>query len=262
MEVFCYFALQFRMLMKFLGIIPARYGSTRLEGKPLVDIKGKPMIQWVYEKASLALDEVYVATDDTRIFDAVLSFQGKAVITSAHHNTGTNRCLEALEKITEITGEKFDVVINIQGDEPMLMPDQISTLMHCFQDGNTELATLVIPVTDPYDLENDSEVFVTFDKNMRALYFSRAVIPVVHTVPKSDWMQYNTFYKHIGLYGYTAKALKEFAGLSQSNLEKMEKLEQNRWMEHGGSIKIGITTHQSIPVDTPEDLERIRMMIE
>lgn len=247
--------------MKFLGIIPARYGSTRLEGKPLIDIKGKPMIQWVYEKVKLALENVYVATDDYRIVNAVESFGGKAVMTSRDHTTGTNRCLEALDKINTSLDTSFEVVINIQGDEPMIDPAQITTLMKCFDDHGTALATLVIPVTDPVDLENESEVFVTFDKNMNALYFSRAVIPVVHTVERKDWMSITTFYKHLGLYGYTTDALNKFANLPQSNLEKLEKLEQNRWLEHGGKIKIGITEHQSIPVDTMEDLERIRKII-
>jgi 3-deoxy-manno-octulosonate cytidylyltransferase (CMP-KDO synthetase) len=247
--------------MKFLGIIPARYGSTRLEGKPLVDIHGKPMIQWVYEKTKQALENVYVATDDQRIVDAVEAFGGNAILTSRDHTTGTNRCLEALEKVNQKSEDKFDAVINIQGDEPMLDPGQIKTLMECFEDQETELATLVIPVTDSYDLENASEVFVTFNNYMKALYFSRAVIPVIHEVPRSEWMNHYTFYKHIGLYGYTASALRSFAKLPPSNLEKTEKLEQNRWLEHGGTIKIGITKHQSIPVDTKEDLERIRKII-
>ena len=249
------------MHMKFLGLIPARYGSTRLEGKPLADINGKPMIQWVYEKTKLEMEYVYVATDDIRIKDAVESFGGNAVMTSANHTTGTNRCLEALEMITDELNMSFDVVINIQGDEPMINPEQINTLMECFHDPLAELATLVIPVTDAVDLENDSEVFVTFDKNMKALYFSRAVIPVVHGIDKSEWMNHTTFYKHLGLYGYTAEALKKFANLTPSNLERLEKLEQNRWLEDGGRIKIGITEHQSIPVDTIEDLERIRKII-
>lgn len=247
--------------MEFLGIIPARYGSTRLEGKPLVDINGKPMIQWVYEKTKLALQHVVVATDDKRIMTAVNDFGGEAVMTSSEHNTGTNRCLEALQKANKIHESDFDVVINIQGDEPMLNPEQITTLKSCFSDKDTELATLVLPVTDPIDLENDSEVFVTFDKNMKALYFSRAVIPVVHGVARERWMDQTTFYKHLGLYGYTSEALEKFANLPQSNLEMLEKLEQNRWIENGGSIKIGITKHQSIPVDTQEDLERIRKII-
>lgn len=249
------------MSMEFLGIIPARYGSTRLEGKPLVDIKGKPMIQWVYEKTKLALNHVVVATDDERIMTVVKEFGGEAVMTSAAHTTGTNRCLEALQKANKFHNTNFDVVINIQGDEPMLHPDQIKTLIHCFDDPNAELASLVIPVTDPIDLDNESEVFVTFDKDMNALYFSRAVIPVVHGVERRDWMNHTTFYKHLGLYGYTAEALKKFANLPQSKLEKSEKLEQNRWIENGGKIKMGITEHQSIPVDTREDLKRIREII-
>lgn len=259
--VFCYFALKFEMHMKFLGLIPARYGSTRLEGKPLADINGKPMIQWVYEKVKLEMEYVYVATDDMRIKDAVESFGGNAVMTSENHATGTNRCLEALDLICNQLNMTFDVVINIQGDEPMIHSEQIQTLLGCFNDQNTELATLVIPVTDSLDLENESEAFVAFDLNMKALYFSRAVIPVVYGVDKSEWMNHATFYKHLGLYGYTAKALKKFANLPPSNIEKMEKLEQNRWLENGGQIKIGITEHQSIPVDTQEDLERIRKII-
>ena len=247
--------------MKFLGIIPARYGSTRLEGKPLADINGKSMIQWVYEKVKMEMDHVYVATDDLRIKDAVEKFGGLAVMTSKDHTTGTNRCLEALQIIERSTNNTYDVVINIQGDEPMINPEQIRTLMDCFSDQATELATLVIPVTDATDLENESEVFVTFDVNMRALYFSRAVIPVVHGIQKEDWMKHATFYKHLGLYAYTTDALAQFAQLPQSRIEKLEKLEQNRWLENGGSIKIGITEHQSIPVDTLEDLERIRKII-
>ncbi len=249
------------MSMEFLGIIPARYGSTRLEGKPLADINGKPMIQWVYEKTKQTLQYVIVATDDDRIYKAVNEFGGEAVITSKSHNTGTNRCLEALEIFSKANNINFDVVINIQGDEPMLHPDQINTLIGCFDDPKAELATLVIPVTDAIDLENESEVFVTFDKNLKALYFSRAVIPVVHGIERDNWMSHATFYKHLGLYAYTVKSLQKFAGLPQSNLEKLENLEQNRWMENGGSIKIGITEHQSIPVDTLEDLERIRKII-
>lgn len=246
--------------MKFLGVIPARYGSTRLEGKPLADIHGKPMIQWVYEKASQAIDDVVVATDDQRIVNAVEAFGGRAVMTAADHQTGTNRCLEAFELVDGNQG-RYDVVINIQGDEPMLDPDQLSTLKKCFDNPGTELATLVIPVTDAFDLENNSEVFVTFTKNKKALYFSRAVIPVVYNIPKDQWLDYNTFYKHVGLYGYTAEALRKFAKLPQSNLELTEKLEQNRWIEDGGDIWIGITEHQSIPVDTQSDLERIRKMM-
>ena len=255
------FCAPIQMHMNFLGIIPARYGSTRLEGKPLVDINGKPMIQWVYEKVRSVMEHVFVATDDIRIVEAVEDFGGDAVMTSIDHETGTNRCLEAAEIITKKTNVDFDVIINIQGDEPMMNPEQIETLQECFQDSSTQLATLVIPVSDPVDIENESEVFVTFDKDMNALYFSRAVIPVVYGVEKKNWMKYNLYYKHLGLYAYTFESLREFASLKTSNLEQMEKLEQNRWLENGGKIKVGITEHQSIPVDTLEDLKRIREII-
>lgn len=247
--------------MEFLGIIPARYGSTRLEGKPLVDIKGKPMIQWVYEKAKLALKHLVVATDDDRIMAVVKGFGGEVVMTSETHNTGTNRCLEALQSASEIYAMNFDVVINIQGDEPMLHPDQVKTIIHCFDDPEAELATLVTPVTNPTELDNESEVFVTFDKNMKALYFSRAVIPVVYGIERKEWMDYATYHKHVGLYGYTPSALAKFSSLPQSTLEKLENLEQNRWLEDGGNINIGITEHQSANVDTIQDLERIRKII-
>ncbi len=247
--------------MKYIGIIPARYGSTRLEGKPLIDISGKPMIQWVYEKCLIALTEVYVATDDERILKAVESFGGKAVMTSREHTTGTNRCLEAYRIITRRNKTSHDVIINIQGDEPMLHPEQLMKLMGIFKDGNAQLATLVIPVTNPSDLNNESEVFVTFDKNMDALYFSRSVIPAIKGIPRSKWFEKNTFYKHLGLYAYTPGALEKFAALPQSHLELVEGLEQNRWLEDGNKIKIAITKHQSMPVDTEEDLAMIRKLM-
>ncbi len=247
--------------MKYIGIIPARYGSTRLEGKPLIDIAGKPMIQWVYEKCMNVLADVYVATDDERIKKAVESFGGNAVITSSEHNTGTNRCLEAYKIITGRNKISYDVIINIQGDEPMLHPEQLVCLMEAFQDNHTQLATLVIPVTNPGDLNNESEVFVTFDRNMNALYFSRSVIPAVKGVPKNNWFEKNTFYKHLGMYAYTPRTLEKFAALPQSHLELIEGLEQNRWLEDGNKIKIAITGHQSMPVDTEEDLAMIRKLM-
>ncbi len=247
--------------MKYIGIIPARYGSTRLEGKPLVSISGKPMIQWVYENSGEVLSEVVVATDDERIVQAVESFGGKAVMTSSEHTTGTNRCLEAYQIITKDTKRSFDVIINIQGDEPLLHPEQLKKLMDVFQDKDTELATLVIPVTNPRDLDNESEAFVTFDKNMNALYFSRSVIPAVKGVPRDQWFEKNTFYKHLGMYAYTPEALEKFAGLPRGHLELTEGLEQNRWLEAGNKIKIAITEHQSMPVDTEEDLAMIRKIM-
>lgn len=247
--------------MNYLGIIPARYGSTRLEGKPLADIEGKSMIQRVYEQATKAIKHVYVATDDKRIEEEVLGFGGKVVMTSPHHTTGTNRCLEALNKIQADSDITYDVVINVQGDEPLMVPEQLVELMDCFNDERTELATLITPVLRLDDLFNESEVFVVYNKDLFALYFSREVIPHIHGMHKTKWLANNKYYKHLGLYGYTTKALKEFAELPQSNLETTESLEQNRWLENGGNIKLAITKHDSIPVDTIDDLERVRAIV-
>ncbi|OHX67958.1 3-deoxy-manno-octulosonate cytidylyltransferase [Flammeovirga pacifica] len=248
-------------MRKFLGLIPARYGSSRLEGKPLADICGKPMIQHVYERAKVAIEDVYVATDDLRIVDAVESFGGKVIMTSANHENGTSRCLEALELVNKQTAAGFDAVVNIQGDEPLLEPSTLTELVNSFDD-ETNFATLVTPVVHQQDLENESEVFVTFDHNKNALYFSRAVIPTVRGKKRSEWMQHTTFYKHLGLYAYTEDALKLFSTLSPTTLEKLESLEQLRWVEHGYQIKVGITEHDSIPVDTKEDLERVRNIMQ
>ncbi len=247
--------------MNYLGIIPARYGSTRLEGKPLADIEGKTMIQHVYEQASKAIEEVYVATDDSRIEEAVLGFGGKVVMTSSEHTTGTNRCLEAFEKVNAASEKKFDVVINVQGDEPLLVPEQLGELMACFEDSRTEMATLITPVIRMDDLFNESEVFVVYNKDQFALYFSREVIPHIHGMHKTKWLDNNTYHKHLGLYGYTTKALKTFAELPQTNLELTESLEQNRWIENGGNIKLAVTQFDSIPVDTIDDLERVRKIV-
>lgn len=248
--------------MNFLGIIPARYGSTRLEGKPLVNIAGKPMIQWVYEESLKALDSVYVATDDDRIAEAVRAFGGKVVMTSGHHENGTTRCLEAWDLIKEIESTPFDAVLNVQGDEPLLHHGSLEDLKNCFEGGKTDFATLVIPVTAEEDLFNDSEVFVTFNKQMDALYFSRSVIPHIRGRHKMHWLEEGKFHKHLGLYAYTYEALKTFAGMPSSDLEHYENLEQLRWLENGGQIKIGITEHESIPVDTKDDLKRVRQIME
>jgi len=244
--------------MNFLGIIPARFGSTRLEGKPLADICGKPMIQHVYERASRAIETVVVATDDKRIEDAVKAFGGKVVMTSDLHNSGTNRCLEALNTIQFNSDTEYDVVLNIQGDEPMLEPNQIVELMSCFDRPKTEIATLVTKVTDAKDLDSKSEAFVIYDKNMRAIYFSRSVIPGVQGLNKSEWFGKTDFYKHVGMYAYKSNILEKIAGLPQSKLELIEGLEQNRWIENGYPIHVAITEFDSISVDTPEDLETIR----
>lgn len=247
--------------MNFLGIIPARFGSTRLEGKPLADICGKPMIQHVYERAKSAMETVYIATDDAKIVEAIDSFEGKSVLTSAEHNSGTNRCLEAYDKVRDIEEEEYDAIINIQGDEPMLHIEHLKLLMSCFDNPGTEIASLIFKVNTQEDLFNKSEVFVTFDKNYNALYFSRAVIPELKDVEKQDWFGKMDFYKHIGLYAYTPDALELFASLPQSVLEIAEGLEQNRWLENGHSIKLALTDKESFPVDTREDLEKIRTIM-
>ena len=247
--------------MKILGIIPARYGSTRLEGKPLLDIHGKSMIRRVYERAMNSIEDLYVATDDQRVIEEVDSFDGNSVMTGSHHNSGTNRCLEAYEKISKSTGKKYDVIINIQGDEPLLDPEQLDTLKSLFTDEYIMMGTLASPVVNPLDLDNESEAFVVFDKNKNALYFSRSVIPFVKGTARAQWFDKHTFYKHVGMYAYTPDALEIFASLPISKLEMTEGLEQNRWLENGHSIKVGITDRPGICVDTPEDLERIREII-
>jgi 3-deoxy-manno-octulosonate cytidylyltransferase (CMP-KDO synthetase) len=244
--------------MRFLGVIPARYASTRFPGKPLVDIAGKTMIQRVYERAIEALEEVWVATDDARIEEAVQGFGGKVVMTSESCQSGTDRCREAAEKIASKGNRVFDVVINIQGDEPFLHPEMFESLIACFDDGTADIATLVNPVVEPGEIFNPSEAKVVFDKNKDALYFSRSPVPHVMEVEEADWHEHHTFYKHVGVYAYRMDALKEITELPPSPLETTERLEQNRWLEHGYRIKVEITHHESIPVDTPEDLERIQ----
>ncbi|MDY7394469.1 3-deoxy-manno-octulosonate cytidylyltransferase [Aureibaculum sp. 2210JD6-5] len=246
--------------MKVLGIIPARYGSTRLEGKPLMDICGKPMIQHVYEQAKKALTDVLVATDDKRIEKTVKDFGGNVVMTSNKHNTGTNRCLEAYEIFKANAFIDFDVIINIQGDEPLLEPQQIKQIIACFEDSRTEMATLVIPVNASENLF-EGGVFVVIDKNNNALYFSRSVIPFVRDADKNNWQQQHIFYKHVGMYAFTPNALQEFANLPQTTLEIAESLEQNRWLENGNNIKVAKTEFETIAVDTMEDLERVRNII-
>jgi len=254
--------------MNVLGVIPARYGSTRLEGKPLLDICGKPMIQHVYEQAKKILPHVVVATDDKRIVKAVQDFGGEVVMTSSDHNTGTNRCLEALRVYTKRKDLKFDVVINIQGDEPLLDPEQIRLLISCFYDEltdfydrETEMATLIIPIKETDNTFADSGVFVVIDRHKNALYFSRSVIPFVRDTDKSEWQTKHTFYKHIGMYAFTPQTLIEFASLQQTELEVAESLEQNRWLENGKKIKVEITESEAIGVDTQEDLEKVRKII-
>ncbi len=241
--------------MKFIGIIPARYASTRFPAKPLAMLGGKPVIQRVYEQVAGILDEAYVATDDERIEATVKAFGGKVVMTSVDHKSGTDRCYEAYTKV----GQGYDVVVNIQGDEPFIQRSQLETVKACFEDAATQIATLAKPFT-PADgleaLENANSPKVVINKNMNALYFSRSIIPYQRNAEKADWLKGHTYYKHIGLYAYRADALKEITSLPQSSLEVAESLEQLRWLENGYIIKVGISEVETIGIDTPEDLAR------
>jgi len=241
--------------MKFVGVIPARYASTRFPGKPLADMAGKSMIQRVYEQVKLALDDVWVATDDDRIYDAVSSFSGNVVMTSTEHQSGTDRCNEAYSKI----GGEFDVVINIQGDEPFIQPSQIDTLKDCFTDNGVQIATLVKPFIqkDGFDvLFNPNSPKVVLNKNQEAVYFSRSIIPYIRNTPHTEWLDKHIFYKHIGMYAYRTDVLHEITKLEVSLLEKAESLEQLRWVENGYKIKVGVTDIETIGIDTPEDMEK------
>lgn len=238
--------------MKFIGIIPARYESTRFPGKPLAIIKDKPMVQWVYENASLALDEVYVATDDIRIFNAVESFGGKVIKTLATHQSGTDRCAEAAQKLSNSIN--FDVVVNIQGDEPFIKPEQIELLKSCFNT-DAEIATLVKKIDSSEELFNPNRPKVVIAQNNNALYFSRSPIPFVRGIDEKDWTTKSNFWAHIGMYAFKADVLQKITKLKQGKLELTESLEQLRWLENGYNIKTAETTTQSIGIDTPEDLQ-------
>ena len=239
--------------MKFIGIIPARYGSTRFPGKPLADICGKTVIRRVYEQATQALDTVLVATDDERIYDAVEAFGGKVVLTRKDHTCGTDRCLEAYQAITTPVWRQQNntdtVVINIQGDEPFIQPEQIEALMRCFEQEDTQIATLVRPFTDKdseEDLQNPNTPKVNWDRRTGvAKMFSRKVIAA------SD----GTYFRHIGIYAFRADVLEQITQLPQSPLEIEERLEQLRWLENGYTIRIAVTDTPTIGIDTPQDLE-------
>ena len=243
--------------MRYIGIIPARYASTRFPVKPLVVIHGKSMIQRVYEAAIKKLDNVVVATDDNRIFRHVESFDGKVVMTSEKHRSGTDRCVEALDKYSEKYSFSPDVVLNIQGDEPFLHSSHIELLCNCFLDASCQIATLIKSILNFEDLKNPNFPKVVLDKDNFALYFSRSIIPFQRNVEMQSWHTEHTYYKHIGLYGYKIEVLKEIAGLPQSALEVAEGLEQLRWLENGYKINVAHTDIETPSVDTPEDLEII-----
>lgn len=241
--------------MKFIAIIPARYASTRFPGKPLALLGGKPVIQRVYEQVAGVLDDAVVATDDRRIYDAVLAFGGKAEMTSTEHRSGTDRCWEAYCK----QGGAYDAVVNVQGDEPFIRPAQLEALKRCFDDPETQIATLVKPFAEKDGLEaleNPNSPKVVLDGRSRALYFSRSVIPYLRGVDRAEWLRRHTYYKHIGIYAFRTEVLREVTSLPQSPLELAESLEQLRWLENGYRIGVGITNFDTVGIDTPEDLER------
>ncbi|KJF44711.1 3-deoxy-manno-octulosonate cytidylyltransferase [Draconibacterium sediminis] len=238
--------------MNFIGIIPARYQSSRFPGKPLAKIKDKPMIQWVYENASKALPYVCVATDDDRIFDAVKAFGGEVVKTLPTHQSGTDRCAEAALKIAK--NRPVDIVVNIQGDEPFVKPEQIELIKSCFE-SETEIATLVKKVDSEEELFNPNRPKVVLNKNDFALYFSRSPIPYFRGEENKNWVKKHTFWSHIGMYAFKADVLQKITQLEQGELEMAESLEQLRWLENGYKIKTAETTSATMGIDTPEDLE-------
>lgn len=240
-----------------LVIIPARYASTRFPGKPLVDIGGKSMIQRVFEQAkkSATVRDVCIATDDEQILTHVEAFGGKAIMTSTTHQSGTDRCAEAIQKLEE---EGVEIVVNIQGDEPFIQPQQIDDLVALFSNPVTQIGTLIKPIKEASVLWDANKPKVVQGVNGEALYFSRQCIPYLRNVPKENWLEAHTFFKHIGIYAYRKEVLLQISELPSSPLEQQESLEQLRWLENGYRIQTAITHFESPSVDTPEDLEGIR----
>lgn len=242
--------------MKFTVIIPARYSSTRFPGKPLAQLAGKPVIQHVYEKAKSVIEDVYVATDDDRIFNTVINFGGRAIMTRKDHKSGTDRIKEAVDKIEAEEKKMFDVVVNIQGDEPFVHKSQIETICRLFDDKSTEIATLGKLFTSMKAVKNQNSPKIVVDNNGFAMYFSRSVIPFIRGTAPDEWFGNFPFLKHLGIYAYRSNVLDEITSLAQSSLEKAESLEQLRWLQNGYKIKVGLTDIETIGIDTPEDLAR------
>lgn len=238
--------------MKFIGIIPARYASTRFPGKPLALLGGKPVIQHVYKKVAAVLEAAYVATDDERIYDVVKAFGGQVVMTRTDHKSGTDRIEEAIEKI----GGEWDVVVNVQGDEPFVAKSQLDTICHCFDDPTTQIATLGKPFESMEAVQNPNSPKIVVDNMGFAMYFSRSVIPYVRGKEKSSWLTHYPFLKHLGIYAYRKDVLRQVTQLPQSSLEIAESLEQLRWLQNGFKIKVGTTDVETVGIDTPQDLER------
>ena len=229
-------------MTKFICIIPARFSSTRFPGKPLAILGGKPVIQRVYEQVKKVIEDVFVATDDQRIYDAVEKFGGKVVMTSPNHRSGTDRIEETLQHI----GGDWDVVLNVQGDEPFIQPSQIETLCACFDEPQTEIATLGKPFSTMEAVENPNSPKIVLDNKGFALYFSRSIIPFIRGIDKGDWLTHYPFLKHLGIYAYRTEVLRQITQLPQSSLELAESLEQLRWLQNGFRIKVGTTNIETI----------------
>ncbi len=242
--------------MNIIGIIPARYASSRFPGKPLIKIGEKTMIERVYAQASKILDNVLVATDDEKIYAKVRDFGGNVIMTSVEHKSGTDRCAEAVSLYSKKVNKSFDIVVNIQGDEPFIQPEQIKELIDCFSSQETQIATLAKKTSLQHELFDPNVPKVIFDKTKRAVYFSRNTIPYVRNIAKEKWAEHSDFYKHIGLYAYRTEILYEITRLRQSALEMAESLEQNRWIENAYTIRVEETEFESFGIDTPEDLEK------
>lgn len=248
--------------MNFLTVIPARYASTRFPGKPLALLGGKPVVQWVYEKAKMACEHVIVATDDARIAELVDDFGGDAVMTSPDHLSGTDRCLEAAALYAEYSEIDFDIIINVQGDEPFIDKDQIELLKSTFDNNQVDIATLVSPFLGEIDdIIDPNNVKATFAKSGKALNFSRSVIPYRRDVPQKEWAKDFTYFHHLGMYAYRFDVLVEITQLQPSTLEKAENLEQLRWLENGYNIYVKETQKRSIGIDTPEDLQKAEQIL-
>lgn len=247
--------------MKFIAIIPARYASTRFPGKPLAKLGDKTVIQRVYEQVTKQITDAYVATDDQRIYDHVASWGGKVVMTRTDHKSGTDRIEEAMEKI-EMTDGTYDVVINVQGDEPFIQPEQIEEICRCFDDANTQIATLGIRFgNDITAIQNPNSPKIVVDRKGFAMYFSRSVIPFCRGKEQETWGTAFPYLKHIGMYAYRREVLREVTNLPQSPLEIAESLEQLRWLENGYRIKVGETHTETVGIDTPEDLQKANAFI-
>ncbi len=239
--------------MKVLGIIPARYGSSRFPGKPLIDLKGKTMIQRVYEgaKKSTLLSDLIVATDDQRIVDEVKRFGGNVLLTKESHPSGTDRCGEIASQYTDI-----DVIVNIQGDEPLVDYRQLDALISAFEDAKTKIATLGIKDVTLEDINNTNRIKIVVDHKQNALYFSRSAIPNFAN-SKGNPLEIYPFFRHIGLYAYRSSVLKELVELQPTKLETIESLEQLRWLYYGYSIRVVETTIETPNIDVPEDVKKV-----